>query len=294
MTYIGGYLMSQESNVRPRINFRTLSVILTIIALLLVTAPAMAIVYGEPDGDDHPFVGAIVIVNQFEDVVLLEQWCSGTLIAEDVFLTAAHCKYFLDPLLEDFPNAEVLITFDSSIDIEQGTFYTGEWFLHPDFNAFQGPNGLSDPRDVAVIILDKSPGIVPASLPPAGLLDELMAAKKLRHTRFTAVGYGKIRETHQGAFDSIVINLDRNRAEQGFFSLTQAWLTLPMLPMVSSGGTCYGDSGGPHFIHLNGEETDIIASITVTGDAVCKATDKTYRMDTPVVREFLGQFVTLP
>jgi hypothetical protein len=67
-----------------------------------------------------------------------------------------------------------------------------------------------------------------------------------------------------------------------------------MLPMVDSGGTCYGDSGGPHFIHLNGVETDIIASITVTGDAVCKATDMTYRMDTPVVREFLGQFVSLP
>jgi hypothetical protein len=285
--------MSQESNIRPRLNMRTLSVILTIIALLLVTAPAMAIVYGEPDGDEHPFVGAIVVdVPQLSRLV---QWCSGTLIADTIFLTAAHCTDPLDSILANFPGAQVLVTFDPTID-PSGTFYTtDEWIEHPEYNRFQGQYGLSDPRDVAVILLDESPpGITPASLPTAGLLDELMAAKKLRHTRFTAVGYGTIRETHQGAFDSIVINLDRNRAEQGFFSLTQAWLTLPMLPMVDSGGTCYGDSGGPHFIHLNGIETDIIASITVTGDAVCKATDKTYRMDTPVVREFLGQFVSLP
>jgi hypothetical protein len=284
--------MSQESNVRPRINLRTISVILTIIALLLVTAPAMAIVYGEPDGEGHPFVGAI-IVKPFPDIDFLVQWCSGTLIADNVFLTAAHCTDPLDSILANFPGAQVLVTFDPTID-PGGTFYTGNWIEHHDYNAFQGQYGISDPRDVAVIILDQSTGITPASLPTAGLLDELRAAQKLRHTRFTAVGYGTIRETHQGAFDSILANLDRNRAEQGFFSLTQAWLTLPMLPMVDSGGTCYGDSGGPHFIHLNGIETDIIASITVTGDAVCKATDKTYRMDTPVVREFLGQFVSLP
>ena len=42
-----------------------------------------------------------------------------------------------------------------------------------------------------------------------------------------------------------------------------------------NGGTCYGDSGGPYFIHLDGQDTDIVASITVTGDAPCKVTDKT-------------------
>lgn len=89
-------------------------------------------------------------------------------------------------------------------------------------------------------------------------------------------------------------NLDRNRAEQGFNSLTKAWLTLPMTPSNGNGGTCYGDSGGPHFIHLDGQETDIVVSITVTGDAPCKASDKTYRMDTASARNFLGNYVVLP
>jgi hypothetical protein len=50
-------------------------------------------------------------------------------------------------------------------------------------------------------------------------------------------------------------------------------------PSTGSGGTCYGDSGGPHF--LGGVESNLIVSITVTGDAMCRATDKTYRLDTP-------------
>jgi hypothetical protein len=116
----------------------------------------------------------------------------------------------------------------------------------------------------------------------------------LKDTRFTAVGYGTVRDTMRTGFQGILDNLDRNRAEQGFLSLTKAWLTLPMTAPTGDGGTCYGDSGGPHFIHLDGVETDIVASITVTGDAPCKATDKTYRMDTESARSFLGEYVELP
>ena len=82
--------------------------------------------------------------------------------------------------------------------------------------------------------------------------------------------------------------------EQGFLSLTKAWMNLPMTLSNGNGGTCYGDSGGPHFIHLNGVETNIVASVTVTGDAPCKALDKTYRLDTAAARSFLGNYVTLP
>jgi endonuclease/exonuclease/phosphatase family metal-dependent hydrolase len=45
---------------------------------------------------------------------------------------------------------------------------------------------------------------------------------------------------------------------------------------------------------MDGEETDIVVSVTVTGDMNCKATDKTYRLDTQAARSFLAEFVTLP
>lgn len=103
-----------------------------------------------------------------------------------------------------------------------------------------------------------------------------------------------MRETKQTGWQAIQDNLDRNRADQEFLSLTKAWLTNSMNLETGNGGTCYGDSGGPHFIHLDGVETEIVVSVTVTGDVQCKATDKTYRVDTEAARSFLDDFLTLP
>ena len=272
-------------------NFKTWhrSLIATIIVVVLLSvfaSPASAIVYGEPDGNDHPFVGSMVLRVPGEG---LFQWCSGTLISETVFLTASHCTIGVDEFLAANPGYEMLVTFDPAIS-ESGTFFTGTLHTNPNFPG----NGASDTGDVAVIVLDQSPGIAPASLPTAALLDQLKDSHILNNTRFTAVGYGTIRVTNRTGVQGILDNLDRNRAEQGFNSLTRAWLTLPMNVSTGNGGTCYGDSGGPHFIHLDGEETTIVASVTVTGDAPCKATDKTYRMDTESARSFLSNFVDLP
>jgi len=274
-------------------NFKTfrwhrslIAAIIVVVLLSVFASPASAIVYGEPDGNDHPFVGSMVLRVPGEG---LFQWCSGTLISETVFLTASHCTIGVDEFLAANPGFEMLVTFDPAIS-ESGTFFTGTLHTNPNFPG----NGASDTGDVAVIVLDQSPGIAPASLPTAALLDQLKDSHILNNTRFTAVGYGTIRVTNRTGFQGILDNLDRNRAEQGFNSLTRAWLTLPMNVSNGNGGTCYGDSGGPHFIHLDGEETTIVASVTVTGDAPCKATDKTYRMDTESARSFLSNFVDLP
>ena len=281
--------MDQKSNIWH--SHRTL-ITITIVAVLLVVfaLPASAISYGEPDGNDHPFVGSMVLSVPGEG---LFQWCSGTLISETVFLTASHCTIGVNEYLAANPGYEMLVTFDSTIS-ESGTFFTGTIHTNPNYNDFRGQLGASDPGDVAVIVLDESPGITPASLPTAGLLDQLKDDGVLNGTRFTAVGYGTVRVTNTTGFQGILDNLDRNRAEQGFNSLTKAWLTLPMNVSTGNGGTCYGDSGGPHFIHLDGVETNIVVSVTVTGDAPCKATDKTYRVDTESARSFLANFVDLP
>jgi secreted trypsin-like serine protease len=275
---------------RPKL----LSIALAAALALVLAFPATAIVFGEFDGDDHPNVGSMV-VNVPELGLELIQWCSGTLISDDVFLTAAHCTDSLEQLSDVLPTLEVLVTFDPTISSD-GNFFSGEMVTNPGYNRFQGKPGMSDPGDIAVILLDDAPGIAPASLPTAGLLDQLQRSRVLRHTIFTAVGYGATRDSMTRGFMNIHDNLDRNRADQIFWSLTKSWLTLAMVntPGLPSGGTCYGDSGGPHFIHLNGVETDIVASITVTGDAPCVATDKTYRTDTPAARAFLANFVTLP
>jgi hypothetical protein len=61
-----------------------------------------------------------------------------------------------------------------------------------------------------------------------------------------------------------------------------------------NGGTCYGDSGGPNFLGAGADETNIIASTTITGDTWCNSTNVTLRLDTASARQFLGKYVTLP
>jgi hypothetical protein len=73
-------------------------------------------------------------------------------------------------------------------------------------------------------------------------------------------------------------------------SINKSWLRISGNPSKGDGGTCYGDSGGPNFLGT----TNIIAATTITGDAVCRSTNVTYRLDTESARAFLGQFVALP
>lgn len=73
-------------------------------------------------------------------------------------------------------------------------------------------------------------------------------------------------------------------------STNKAWLRISGNPSTGDRGTCYGDSGGPNFLGT----TNIVAATTITGDAVCRSTNVTYRLETASARAFLGQFVTLP
>jgi hypothetical protein len=237
--------------------------------------PALAIVYGEPDTENqYSNVGALIA--QFDDGKYVI--CTGTLISPTVFLTAAHC-------VDD--GGTYWVSFDPFIDepvTGKTKTYEGTAYAHPDFAS----GGMNDTFDIAVVVLDRAVrGIEPAQLPTLNLLDE-MSAQELKSATFVAVGYGTVRETRKGSFQPLVWDPHRRFAEQTVNSLEPAWLSLSMNQATGDGGTCYGDSGGPHFLG------DVVVSITVIGDAFCKATDKTYRLDTQVARDFLDDFVVLP
>lgn len=249
-------------------------------AALLLEMPAGAITFGSPDGDQHPNVGMMVVELLDGNKVGV---CSGTLIASTIFLTASHCLSWMPGAGITFD--KVWVSFDHVVDAN-ATLHRGTAVLNP---LYGGPR--SNPNDVAVIKLnDEVTSITPATLPTAGLLDTMKDAKALKSQRFVAVGYGLLRDDKTGGPHSLADTSERHSAEQSFLSLQPYWIQLSMNPSTGNGGTCYGDSGGPHFI----EGTNVIAAITVTGDRFCRATDVAYRMDTDSARLFLGQYVTLP
>ncbi len=249
-------------------------------AALAAVGSAVAITFGQLDGNRHPNVGALIFEDEDGERGIL---CSGTLIEPDVFLTASHCTAFLESI--DVAPDDVWVTFDPTFD-DASPLLPGTYHTHPDFG-FSGPGGFSDPHDIAVVVLDApAAGVTPARLPTLNQLDGM----SLKRQRFVAVGYGTVRNDKTKGPASLFFDGQRRFAEQSFNALGKTWLRLSMNPSTGSGGTCFGDSGGPHFIGTS----DVVASITVTGDRFCRATDVTYRTDTASARAFLDDYDNLP
>jgi len=246
---------------------RRLIIAATMLALVAFGAPSSAITYGTSDGNGHPNVGGLVAPQAYADGTWI--YCTGTLIAPRVFLTAAHCA----------EGDRVRVTFDAAYE-EGDKIYEGTWHADPLYNVAQ-----NDPHDIAVVVLDSAPRIRPARLPAAGSLSKLPA-----NQLFTSVGYGAYEVTNSPGGHQYLYNDVRMVATGTLNSITPAWLRISMNPSTGDGGTCYGDSGGPNFLG----NTDVVAATTITGDAICRATNVDYRLDTPSARNFLDDYVTLP
>lgn len=240
-----------------------------VLATLMVPTAADAITNGIPDENAHPNVGGLVSAIQYSDGTWL--YCSGTLISPTIFLTAAHCG-------ED--GERVGVTFDTAY-VEGDKVYFGTFEADPAYNQAQ-----SDTHDIAVVVFDKAiKKITPATLPSEGSLSSLSGSQT-----FVPVGYGAYEVTNGPGGHTYLYNDVRMKTVGTLNSINPTWLRISMNESTGDGGTCYGDSGGPNFLG----DTNVIASITITGDAVCRATNVTYRLDTQSTRAFLSQYVTLP
>jgi hypothetical protein len=277
---------------------RTITMGTILIIASLITIPAAAITGGQPDGDGHPYSGLILVPGY--------TFCSGTLIDEDVVLTAGHCTYFWDIAGIE----EVFVTFDSEASVDPatweitgGTWYSAtEWYTHPDYVDEAWPFTA----DYGVVILDEPVvDITPALLPEPYLLDELIGTTGQTEQRFLNVGYGQAGvNVGDGPptrnFEFIrKVAVQRYHPGQGAVGTPDPlFLWLGAVPSPEHGSGCGGDSGSGIFPDSSGELGDTIVAVHTGGyrmgymNRLCgRITSLNHRVDVPVVLDWLAQFI---
>lgn len=274
--------------------------ILAVLAVFVLSPiPVRAITSGEPDNGQHPYVGLVVFYDERGE----PQWrCSGSLLTPTVFLTAGHCTS--DPVI-NIVRAQVW--FDEHIELgdlekREGYPFTGGIMgrphTHPGFDNFQT---FPATHDVGVVVLDEPVnGKGFAVLPPLNYLDDLDTRRGQKELVFTVVGYGlqEIRPHFTALRDrykatSMLVNL-RSALTDGYNIHTSNNPGQGTKRGENSGGTCFGDSGGPVF--HGGYESNLLIGITSFGlNPICKGANFAYRADIADTQSFLASFgVPLP
>ena len=252
----------------------------TVVLLLVAVVTASAITEGELDGDGHPYVGLMVA----QDANGNPMWrCSGTLLSETVFLTAGHCT---EP-----PAAHVEIWFDDDVESgipSNGYPFTGDVggapYVHPDYLPY-----AFFYRDVGVVVLDEPYSTDKyAELPELDQLDQLKTKRGKQETWFTAVGYGLQR------INPVFVESERVRmtATPNLIQINVPGFvgdySLLLSNNHSTGGTCFGDSGGPNFLG----DSNVVAGVTSFGiNGNCAGTGGVFRMDRSWSLDWVSSFL---
>ena len=235
---------------------------------------------GSLDGADHPAV--LLLVMDIDGQPAFR--CSGTLIAPKVFLTAGHCAGEPGEFsgMRVFTEADVQNGNNNYPFAGPNTVEAKAWHAHPQFTEAQ-----FFLHDVGVVLLSqaiKLPADQYGTLPTVNQLDAL---KPSRATVFTAVGYGLQR------INPVFIEAERVRmfANPWLIQLNgplTGTFSLLLSNNASSGGTCFGDSGGPNYLG----SSNMIAGVTSFGrNNTCTGTGGVFRLDRKDVLDFVNQYL---
>jgi len=262
--------------------------IAVLLVAVLIPPKASAITYGFVDSN-NTFSNTGAFIVKSTDTGEIFPICSGTMITPNVFLTAAHCtSYFTQELAPAgyiaYVSLDQSIPFGSLTSKKTTLLSVAQIVSNPNYNQSQ-----SDSGDIGVLILDRNVrGVTPATLPACGLLDQLLAQTGFKNAVFTNAGYGLQNRVVGGGvpFFQDLNPIPRMFSFSSFNSLNGGYLRLSQNPSTGNGGTCFGDSGGPNFFTVNGQQ--LIVAITITGDSVCRSTNVDYLLDIVSAQTFLA------
>ncbi|KQT89288.1 pterin-4-alpha-carbinolamine dehydratase [Marmoricola sp. Leaf446] len=266
-----------------------------LVAPLALAAPASASTGGTPDGERHPNVGLLV---SYTDTGRYR--CSGTLVSPTVVLTAAHCTdgvdgkvaIDFDSVIAEAPPSPLPVAADvdagyTQTELEKAGYLSGTPSTHPDYSDFTDPRNWND---VGVVVLDRPvSGIAPASIAGLGTLDRIKTSD-LSKTLFTAVGYGtEVRKPDNGP----------QKPQPMSYPLIRRYVDMPgqkLTPQIlqtngnpndnkGTGGTCFGDSGGPVFY-----QGRIVAVTSYGYTDNCRYLGGYQRVDITAAQDWLATF----
>lgn len=262
------------------------TLVILLILLLVLAIPASAITeINELDGENHPCVVLLLMDVDGQPAYR----CSATLLSPTVVLTAGHCT-------SNYPHSPftgMRVFTESDVDGGENTYPTCdggncveavEWYTHP---LYETAPFLY--HDVGVVILEEPIYLDEYGvLPEVDQLDPLKTRRGLQNMTFTAVGYGLQR------INPVFIESDRVRmvAYPHLIQInvpgTVGDFSLLLSNNHSTGGICFGDSGGPNFLG----DSNIVAGVTsflINGN--CAGTGGVFRMDRQNVLDFVEPFL---
>lgn len=247
---------------------RVVALTVVVAALIVGAVPAYAITDGTLDGNGHPYVGLMVA----SDADGRPMWrCSGTLVSARLFITAGHCT--------EAPAAHVEIWFAADVQSgipANGYPYRGDVggtpYTHPQYD----PSRFYV-RDLGVVVLDRA--MTMSSYGRLPTRDQLDALKPSSKTGFTAVGYGLQQSFPDAASWKDAAYRIRMVATPHLVQINGGIVgdfSLLLSNNARTGGTCFGDSGGPNFIG----SSNVIGGVTSFGlNGSCAGTGGVYRLD---------------
>lgn len=271
-----------------------IAVVLSLVMVLTAIGPASAITDGVPDGNGHPMVVLILMEVGGEPMYR----CSGTLISPYVVLTAGHCtSNYPDPE----PYSGMRIFFDS--DVQSGMGGITNNYPYGGLNSIEADRWYTLPgfesapffyNDVGVIVLKEPfyPGGgtgTYAKLPTANQFDAFKTRRGLQKVTFTSVGYGLQASTPDPAYWKTHNVKVRMVAHPRLIQINVPGATGNFSMLLSNntatGGTCFGDSGGPNFLG----NSLVVAGVTSFGkNGNCAGTGGVFRVDRQRVLDFIN------
>jgi hypothetical protein len=268
---------------------KMLTVMIVVVLLLVTAIPVGAVTDGRLDGNGHPYV--VLLLMEVGGRPAFR--CSGTLLSATVLLTAGHCT-------NNFPGAPytgMRVFTEADVDNGNNNYpFAGpnsveavSWAAHPLYET--APFFV---HDVGVVILQE-PGIVLdqyGTLPTANQLDALKTRRGLQDVSFTSVGYGLQQSFPDAASWKDVAMRVRMVANPHLLQINVPGFTgnfsLLLSNNANTGGTCFGDSGGPNFLG----DSNVVAGVTSFGvNGNCAGTGGVFRMDRQNVLDFVNSYL---